>query len=182
MGHTRLVLGQLASDMCLTVPLQERAYKAGQMIPDKEGEQAAEWSNDAEVRAVLQQLLDRPFDDVLGVASIFPCAFGGLMDRHVVQLDAMANNLKAYFDVSSANYSYTMHVWLFHLLGGRQASLTAPSSDLRDGITRSIGSMCSRFVESYNSRAAGECPEDPLACGMSNGHLMCTCMFTLHRP
>ena len=78
-------MGQLASDVRLTVMSQEHAYRPGQMIPDKEGEQAAEWSNDAEVRAVLQQLLDRPFDDVLGVASIFPCAFGGLMDRHVVR-------------------------------------------------------------------------------------------------
>jgi len=133
-------------------PSQEHAYEDDQMLRDKVGELAAEWANEAEVRLLLQQLLDRPLDDVLGVASIFP--FGGLLDRHIVQLDALANDLKSYFVVNSTNYSYAMHVWLFHLLGGRQASLTAPTADTRANFTRAIGKMCTKHADSHRSKLA----------------------------
>ena len=153
-GPSRLVLGPLASDSWLIDPSQEHAYEDDQMLRDKVGELAAEWANEAEVRSLLQQLLDRPFDDVLGVGSIFPFGvpFGGLLDRHIVQLDALASDLKSYFVVSSANYSYAMHVWLFHLLGGRRASLTAPTDNTRANFTRAIGKMCQTHADSHRSK------------------------------
>ena len=92
----------------VTVPPQEDAFYSGEMLPNMEGDVAVEWANNGEVRTLLQKLLERPFDDVLGVASALP--FGGLLDRHLVQLDALANDLKAHFDVSHTNASYAMHV------------------------------------------------------------------------
>ena len=97
MGHSRLVLGQLAFDLRATVPSQEIESYVGQMLPNLVCAHSKEWSSNGDVRTVLQQLLERPFDNVLGVASILPS--GGLRDWHIVQLEALAADLAACFDV-----------------------------------------------------------------------------------
>ena len=59
MSHSRLVLSQLASDSYSITPSQEIDFYGAQMIPNQHGEQTNEWSNDAEVKDDLKQLLDR---------------------------------------------------------------------------------------------------------------------------
>ena len=147
MGHSRLVLGQLAFDLRATVPSQEIESYVGKMLPNLVCAHSKEWSSNGDVRTVLQQLLERPFDNVLGVASILPS--GGLRDWHIVQLEALAADLAACFDVGHNNSSYAMHVWLFHLLGGEHASLKAPTGDRRANLSRAVGLLCSRYATAY---------------------------------
>ena len=109
---------------------------------------AAEWAMRGDVRMLLQKLLDRPYDEVLGVASVLP--FGGLCDRHLVQLDALASHLETHFEASHSSSQFAMHVWLYHLLGGRRAGLTAaPTDDRRADVTREIGTLCTRHAQQY---------------------------------
>ena len=97
------------------------------MLSAEVGDLAAEWAMRDDVRMLLQKLLDRPYDEVLGVASVLP--FGGLLDRHLVQLDALASHLETHFEASHNSSIFAMHVWLYHLLGGRRADLTAAPTD-----------------------------------------------------
>ena len=120
------------------------------MLSAEVGDLAAEWAMRGDVQMLLQKLLDRPYDEVLGVASVLP--FGGLLDRHnhLVQLDALASHLEMHFKASHSSSQFAMHVWLYHLLGGRQAGLTAaPTDDRRAAVTREVGILCTRHEQQY---------------------------------
>ena len=149
MSRSRLVLSQLVFIMPINIPSQESDFYGLHMLSDEVGDVAAEWAKNDDLRMLLQRLLDRPHDDVLGVANVHP--FGGLLDRHVVQLDALASDLEAHFEVDHDSYVYAMHTWLYHLLGGQQAGLTAPTDDRRAPMTKTIGVLCSRHAEKYRS-------------------------------
>jgi len=144
------VLSQLAFDLPSNIPSQENDSSRGQMNLDVGSDTAAEWARSGDVLMLLQKLLVRPFDDVLGIRSVLP--FGGLLDRHIVQLDALASDLKAHFDVDHNSSVYTMHVWLFHLLGGRHAGLTPPTDDKRAPLTKAVATVCSRHAQRYNEK------------------------------
>ena len=121
------------------------------MLSNVVGDPAEEWANSGDVRMLLQKVLDRPFDVVLGVANTLP--FGGLFDRHIVQLETLASDLAKHFDATHSNSSYAMHVWLFHLLGSRHA-LRSPTADARATFTRSLGMMCQRHATDYREKLA----------------------------
>ena len=133
-AQSRLALAQFALTMPIIIPSQVEQIFARQMPSNHVEDVAAEWAGRDDVRVLLQKLLDRPYDEVPGVASVHP--FGGLLDRHLVQLDALASNLETHFKVTHSSHQFTMHVWLYHLLGGRQAGLTAPTADKRAAVTK----------------------------------------------
>lgn len=152
MAHSRLVLAQVVLSILVNIPSQVAIVYGRQMLSHEVGDVAAEWAKSDDLRMLLQKLLDRPHDDVLGVASAHP--FGGLLDRHVVQLDALASDLKTHFTVAHNSHQFAMHTWLYHLLGGQQAGLTAPTDDRRAPMTRAIGTLCSRHAKEYRSSLA----------------------------
>ena len=114
MSHSRLVLAQFALSIRFNIPPQEEPFRPGQMLSTEVDDLAAEWAMRGDVRMLLQKLLDRPYDEVLGVASVLP--FGGLCDRHLVQLDALASHLETHFEAPHSSSIFAMHVWLYHLL------------------------------------------------------------------
>ena len=127
------MLAQFALSIRFNIPPQEKPFRQGQMLSAEVGDLAAEWAMRDDVRMLLQKLLDRPYDEVLGVASVLP--FGGLLDRHLVQLDALASHLETHFEASHNSSIFAMHVWLYHLLGGRRAGLTAAPTDDRRAVS-----------------------------------------------
>ena len=73
MAHSRLVLAQFALSIRFNIPPQEELFRQGPMLSTEvEHDLAAEWAMRGDVRMLLQKLLDRPYDEVLGVASVLP--------------------------------------------------------------------------------------------------------------
>ena len=74
----------------------------------------------------------------------------GLRDVHVVALYARTKTLQRDFGTDHDSRQFAMRVWLFHLLGGRQAGLVqlqaATAEDRRDAEVRWTGEACGRLA------------------------------------
>ena len=103
---------------------------------------AHQWAHSQVTLHALQRLLSNPLADDRVVDAFLPS--GGLRDMHLVQLALLASSLSSHFEIDHGNAGYAMHVWLYHLLDGKQRGLTGPTADKRASESRWVGTHCER--------------------------------------